>query len=942
MSLGFAAPLFLVALLALPALWWLLRLTPPKPRTEVFPPLRLLLKLAQKDETPAKSPWWLLLLRLLVAALVIAALAQPVWKSGGRLIAGRQPLALVIDNGWAAAAQWPAQVRAAQALVRAAEENNLPLSVIATAEAANGHTAPVTAQAARMWLDSLRPRPNHVDRKAAFASLAALARTVPGLQVAYLTDGLATAADDAAFGRLAGMGLSSLLWYPGDVSSLVALSHAENTADKLIISGVRAETATTAAWPVTAHDLAGRRLGETRLQFAQGAKHARAEMSLPLEIRNDVASLQIEGGHNAGAIWLNSSSNRRRRIAILAPATAELAQPLLSPLYYVSKALAPYGNIMHAPPGTLTQSIAALLAARPAVLVMGDVSSIPAQASRTLADWIQAGGTLIRFAGPHLAASAAQDTLVPVTLRRGERALGGAMSWASPQKIAPFPGTSPFAGLTPPDDVTVSRQILAEPSATLYERSWVTLADGTPLVTAATQGKGRIVFIHTAAGPGWSNLPLSGFFVEMLQRIITTANQPVTATTAQAKQTLAPWRSITAQGGLETPPHDARPLVIQAGQQPLPSLANPPGFYGSAQSLYGLNLLDGDTVVAGLQKPGSLPVTELYYARGDTVALQGPLMLLAILLFTLDSLVALRLKGVWRGGSIMGAKSVTAVLALAVVCLAAQEQISHAEESKNAPPPENTMTAQESTAPSLAGKTHLAYVITHDAEIDKISKAGLESLTQFISQRTTISPGDVIGVDPEQDELAFYPLLYWPIDAASPKPSGKALERIDAYMRYGGTILFDTRDQMTAHLRLDNGPSPATQYLREILAGLNIPPLEPAPPEHVIARSFYIVPDFPGRYRGSPLWIASASRTGDNRPILAGDGVSPILITANDMAGAWAHDGAGNWLFPVVPDDNRQRVWAFRCGLNIVMYMLSGNYKADQVHAPELLKRLGR
>ncbi len=96
--------------------------------------------------------------------------------------------------------------------------------------------------------------------------------------------------------------------------------------------------------------------------------------------------------------------------------------------------------------------------------------------------WVREGGTLVRFAGPRLAER--QDPLLPVPLRAGERQLGGALSWERPQHLAPFPDHSPFAGLPVPAEVTVERQVLAEPSPRLAERTWARLADGTPLVTA--------------------------------------------------------------------------------------------------------------------------------------------------------------------------------------------------------------------------------------------------------------------------------------------------------------------------------------------------------------------------------------------------------------------------------------------------------------------------
>jgi hypothetical protein len=79
-----------------------------------------------------------------------------------------------------------------------------------------------------------------------------------------------------------------------------------------------------------------------------------------------------------------------------------------------------------------------------------------------------------------------------------------------------------------------------------------------------------------------------------------------------------------------------------------------------------------------------------------------------------------------------------------------------------------------------------------------------------------------------------------------------------------------------------------------------------------------------------------------SRPARGGDGVSSVLITGNDFAGAWAIDQEGRFLYPTDSPDPRQRELAFRSGVNIVMYTLTGNYKADQVHVPALLERLGQ
>ena len=223
-----------------------------------------------------------------------------------------------------------------------------------------------------------------------------------------------------------------------------------------------------------------------------------------------------------------------------------------------------------------------------------------------------------------------------------------------------------------------------------------------------------------------------------------------------------------------------------------------------------------------------------------------------------------------------------------------------------------------------------------------MSRQGLASLSTTLATRTSLNPGDPVGLDPARDELAFYPLLYWPIVATNPQPSQKAIEKIAAYMHQGGTIVFDTRDALSV---MPTGePSPATAWLRQLLTGVDVPELEPVPADHVVTKTFYLLDSFVGRYASGQTWIeALPPPVGDNqqRPARAGDGVSPIVLTSNDLAGGWAGDEYGEALYPLVPGDPRQHEMALRGGVNLVMYTLTGNYKADQVHVRDLLERLG-
>jgi len=958
--LGFGAPAILIGLALLPLIWFLLRVTPPKPQREPFPPLKILKQIIRQETTAHKTPWWLALLRLMIAGLVIFALAQPMMQPRQLLVNERDPLVLMIDNGFAAKASWSDHLDVAKRLINEARHHDLPVYIVPTIEAAHDPFSdvsfqegigPYRASEALDMLDRLTVQPAFSDRLRAirrWSEIAGMGREGQGrYQLAYLSDGLAGKEDIQALAQLPHSRDAPLLWYQGVIEGLVGLSALENAAQSLQVQGVRAASEAATDYLVGAYDASGRRLGEAEMRFASGQTQALATFSLPLEIRNDILSVKLEEVGNVAATYLVSSNDKRRRIGLLGFPPGEMVQPLLSPLYYPMQALAPFGDLIKPRNVDLARQMAEILDANPALIVMGDEVKIPAHSRERLQQWIEAGGSLLRFSGPRLAASGGlDDAFLPVRLRRGERTMGGVMSWVRPQKIMDIAQQSPLFGLDVPDDVTVSRQILAVPEPQLFDKSWVTLEDGTPLVSGEIRGRGRVILIHTTASPDWSNLALSGFFVEMLHRFVMQANQPPLTVSDQGQTgLLPPWRILSIEGQLLPPPAFVQPLPFEPQIQARPDVHHPPGLYGHEEGAwFALNLLEPDQQFDMLEPPQDLPILRRDYRERNNRPLEGFLWALALILFTLDCLIMLLLKqlsdkigkfawSVWfrRKKSMPVVTMFAVLLLLPFIFTATQLQ---------------AQTSQDLLLSELAAKTHLAYVKTGNSDLDDLSASGLETLSQFITARTTISLGEVVAVDLARDELSFYPLLYWPIDISIPPPEGAAIARLAAYIQQGGSVLFDTRDQLTSGLSLAGDLSPVSAHLRAILADLDVPPLEPAPPDHVVARSFYIMPDFPGRYRGSPLWLEALptqeQQEGGNIPIVrAGDGVSPILITANDFVGAWAQNTHSDWFYPTVPDDPAQRLWALRGGLNIVLYMLSGNYKADQVHAPELLQRLG-
>lgn len=937
LPLSFGAPMVLWGLLALPVIWWLLRLTPPKPQTEIFPPLKILARVLKREETPQQSPWWLTLLRLLMAALIVAALADPVFNPREKLPAEGAALALVIDNDWASAADWGKRVATAERLINDAGANGVPVVIAFTAEKANAEVGPFDAATALDRLRAAKPRPIPTDRPAIYARVAGVLETLPGASVAVLADGLAAKGDEAAFNTLLSKNAARVVWATADRLSLTGLTAADNQVDGFALTAIRAPGDPAPAQVTAgAFDDKGRRIADATLTFSPGETTATGTMAVPFELRNDFASIALDGERQAGAVRVLDESSKRRRVGLLSQAEADQAQPLLSPLYYIRRALQPFADLVEPSSADLADAIPHILDQKPAMIVMADIGTIPGQVRQRLVDWVDNGGTLVRFAGSRLATAGDDDDLLPVRLRTGERSLGGALSWTSPQPVTEFPKAGPFADLAPPTEVTVSRQVLAEPTSDIVERTWAALADGTPLVTGLKKGKGTLVLFHVTPEATWSNLPISGSFVEMLRRIVQLSrNQGAAIANAEAAAaSLAPYRMIAADGSLVPPTPDARPLVPGAGALPV-TFENPPGLYGSETGVFAHNLLEADSKLAPLARPQiTVPVTSIQYAFDESRNLKGTLVAAALVLMLLDTLAVFWMGGLFsRRPRRAGAVTTTAAVLIALGALFGHADLARADDAKPG----------DEIAIEAISKTRIAYVLTGVPGDDSISRAGLEGLTRFLVEKTALEPGEPAGVDISRDELSFYPLIYWPIDPAAPMPSQAAIARVDAYMQQGGTVLFDTRDQFANGIGADS-TSPATERLRDILGNLNVPPLEPVPSDHVLTKSFFILPEFPGRFAGSPLWVEASldASNAENRPVRTGDGVSPIMITANDFAGAWAVDENGDALLPTVPADPMQRIYALRAGVNIMMYMLTGNYKSDQVHVPILLERLGQ
>jgi hypothetical protein len=958
MTLGpvaFLSPWLLAGLLALPVIWWLLRTIPPRPRRLEFPPTRILIGIENREKTPAQTPWWLTLIRMAAAGLVILALAEPVLNpTREKALLGSGPVVLVVDNGWAAAAQWSARADMIERLIAEAEGQSRPVLIAPTAHATKAVSLKIEAPvAARSTAAAVQPQPFAPERMATAQAIATALSGASQASLVWLADGVdhdGTAREFAdKLSSLAAGKLAVVDTRPGqEALAAVAAVAAGGRLDAQVLrpdGGPRSGT-------LHAMSARGQRLGEASFSLGAGETRTVANFDMPLELRNQVTRVEIAGERSAGAVHLLDARSQWHRVGLLSGASREEAQPLLAPLYYIERALLPFSEIAKSDDSNLATGIESLIRRNVSALMLADIGTLPHDIKERVDQWVKKGGVLVRFAGPRLEKGG--DDLLPVPLRLGGRSLGGALSWASPQPLAPFGEDSLFAGLTSPAEVLVNKQVLADPAGLGPEvKVWARLKDGTPLVTAAKHGDGQIIFFHVTANSDWSNLPLSGLFVDMLRRIaglggtsgtgeaLANDSKGATSDAPAAAEVLAPLQVLDGFGLLKNPSPTTQAIAAAKIADVRPNADNPPGYYGPASAPRALNLM---TPKSQLKPLPAMPLgVERRVYQGETAQPIKPQLLAAALaLLFADVLAVLLLQA---GGLLLSrraGRAGTAALAAMAIAAAWLGFCDPANAQRAAAAPRATV--DDGRAIQATAKVTFGYVLSGDGMTDEISRQGLIGLGRFLVERTAVEPGEPFAVNILNDEIAFYPILYWPVLAnARPLPEA-TLTKIDAYMKQGGMIIFDTKDYgqgtPTGFSFRNEGGTP----LQRLLGNLDIPRLEPVPEHHVLTKSFYLLRSFPGRWEGGQLWVeAEAPRDSDQgRQARRVDGVSSLLITSNDFAAAWARDERGQYLYPTVPGGERQREMALRTGVNIVMYALTGNYKADQVHVPALLERLGQ
>ena len=803
----FVAPLALLGLLALPAIFFLLRLNPPPARRVAFPPLALLRDLPVQERTPRHIPLWLLVLRLLAAAFIVVGLAGPTLHPPGAL-SGTGPLLLVIDNGWAAAADWPARRATAGRLIAAAGRDGRGVAILATAGTGAGIGPRIdgvmTAADAMQRISALQPRPWPSGR----AGLAGVLKNASETTRIYLADGITDGAGFGGFFRaLAPTAVFSAGPAPLLVSARLAADH------RLVVEAAGAHPGDV----VLAHTASGAVLAQAAL-----SPSGRAVIGLPPALLKQLTALTLSGPATASGNFLLDGSSRTVTTGLAAGA-GNAEAPFLGSLFFIRRAL----PVDAAP---ITGDLAALVAAKADLIVLADVPLDGARnaiARRFVAD----GGVLLRFAGPLTAA--APDDLSPDPLLGGERHLGGALTSSTLQGLAPFPANSPFFGLPGDANAAISRQILADPTTLVGATVWASLQDGTPLVLGVQIGRGYLVSILTSANTEWSNLALSGLLPAMLGRL--------TGLAAGAAPRPALLLSLSAQlsaYGALTPATTAASLTAGNLAGATISPEHPPGLYSNGATTLAFNLGGHVPLPVAAAFPNATPLGD----APPPANLGAWLIAAAFLLLAGDLLLSLHRRGLLVLRRL-------AFLVLLLFPLA---------------PARSQSAALQTTLGYIETGNPAADQISADG-LGYISADVSAHTAAALDDPVALNPAtDDLGLYP----LIYWPVL---AGAPAPGPAAcDALKTY--MQHGGLLVIDGKGSDVGAAGSGAGFSPGAGAALARATACLSLPPLQPLRASDVLAHCFYILQDFPGRFVGAPTLIAApASRDADGvSPVVIG------------------------------------------------------------------------
>lgn len=897
-TLNFGNFLAFYAFISLPIIYFVLKSYPPLPTKYNFSSFFLLREIDMSAVTREKCPIWLLIFRLLLITLLIFFFSKP-YLNKNPVAKNYESFVVLSDKGWSIGSIWNDYKKIVENIAFEAEKAKKEVYFYDTTMKIE--QKPIKFNNAKdilLFLDKNTPSPWQTDREN-LRSILLKNDYFKNSKVFFIFSKF----DSISFEKQK----SILTLLRDNVPNLEIIAPVRNIKiiksykvfennNQIIIERFgNLDEENLEIRISTEQNLA---LYRKKFLFEKGKNNIIIEENFPLEVSNLFYKIEVIGSNHAGASYFLDDLSKKKNIGIYSEDFNYIEKPLLSPAYYINKALNKEHNIF-------LNNLEEILKEKPSVIIFPKSKKLDRKNKKALISWLNNGGLLLKFASNR--SSYEKDTFFnshdyQPTIRN----IGGDLSWNKILSLKEMNEDNIFKNISLKDDIFLKKQLIFTNFSTKNLKILVALEDETPLISMKKVGRGKVLLFHFTANNDWSNIPMSNIFIEFLSKALLLSQYE----NKNSMNSLQIDSEINSFGTLEQSESLKTFENIYMLKKTKPSQNNLPGIYYNNEIIAALNLAGNLQSQSFREKIYSKYNMKNYY-KSNAFDLSGFILVIVMIMALVDILISSTIKN--KLYFLKKLKNIVNTMSLLIILISFTFIY-------------NTYSSE------YLKNTFLAYIKSSNEKRNEISKYGLEALKNTLIRRTSISPEGVVGLDVNADTFFYFPFIYWPVDNEIISISENAKNKIKNYLKTGGIILFDIINFDRNKSILE---SKSYIFVKEFLLSIGIEDLNYIRRDHTLSKSFYLLEKYPGRWDSKVILI-------DNTDLDLKDGVNSVIIGFNDWVGAWALDDNNYPMFPAVPGGERQREMAFRFGVNIIMYALTGNYKSDQIHSKSILNRMKR
>ncbi|MDC3091076.1 DUF4159 domain-containing protein [Rickettsiales bacterium] len=900
-SITITYPYAFLIFIFFPVFWKILRTLPLSPKLIKFPAIKIIANEQSIDQSPAKLSYPIVLLRLLILTFIIFAISQPIINKQD---SSPKNYLIILDNSWISSTTWNKKIEDIKNLISTNESIKNKYSIITTTEYDKNKVFKLfnkNSDEIKKILFSLKPlswNPNYdlirneligLDEK--FDSIYWFTEKVVNKQKISLIENIGER-------NLKVVASSETLIPPilklrkrGDEEYEFEITHPLNIFSKGTID---------------CYDLKKRLL--YRIDYESESKKnedkfiTKVKATIPISIKNKIGFFQMSNQKSPVSVVLLSESNRKKNIGITRYGNQGIQSEFAGGNYYVKKALEKNYNIWEG-------SLEKLLNEEIQIIFIDDLYTVKSNLESKLLTWISNGGTLIKFGGEKLANDISNEsfnTINDYLSLTGEIVdLNNKLSIKKTMKVSEIESLSPFYGLEISNEVEVKKYLQTRSNLSKDELDiWMKLENGTPLVSSFPYSKGRLIFFHLPLNNSWSNFSLSYSFLDILERIVGQTK----GINSKKDRFLKPYLTLGGFGDLQKPSSQNLSLKnFNENKEIKINYFHPPGLYKDSDGIISLNMSNHLDQTFKLYKFDDNYISEII-DTDKSKSLMPILLMISILLFMIETFITL----FQRQLIIFDKKLLLRRFIFLFIIIYSNFSIA----------------ATDKYIPEYM-ENRIGYILSGNEQIDNLSENGLNVISRFVSAKTASIFDTPKSIALDKDNLYFYPLIYWPIISNLNEIKVEEKKKIESFIEDGGLLLIDCNIEKSS-LEF----SMCFRNIEFFFRTMQISKFTLLNNKNPISKSFYLLNSFPGR-RNNDVYVAyNNSKSTDN--------AASIILGDNYWAEAWAKDEQNRYIFPLLENMENQRLLSLRFGLNLIIYALTGNYKTDQVHIPEILKRMDK